>query len=74
MSFRIQKSHKFADQHPSGKESTNSTSDLLTSEDYLLFNLGDKPSGGAKSGGQVAKTRKGGQYIRPVNSAQADYY
>ena len=74
MSFRMQKTHKFADQHPSKKESTNFTVDLLTSEDYLLFNLGDKPSEGAKPERQVVQPRKGGHYIRQNITAQADYY
>jgi len=76
MSFRINKSHKFADQFPNGKDGNKSSSfsDLLTSEDYLLFNLGENSSRGNSSVGVAAKPKKGGNSIRPVNSAQADYY
>lgn len=73
MAFRINSSHKYTQQYPSGKES-GTTNDLLSAEDYLLFGtLEDKPSGG--KGAQAApKARKGGSYIRAVNSAQADYF
>lgn len=74
MSFRIKKSHKFADQFPNKDAKTSSASDLLTEEDYLLFNLGDKPAGNKIGRAAPAKPKKGGNCIRQVNSAQADYY
>jgi hypothetical protein len=75
MSFSIKKSHKFTDQFPNGKDSQKSNmSDILSEEDYLLFNLGDKPSGKAAARAAPAKPKKGGNCIRQVNSAQADYY
>ena len=73
MSFRVQKSDKFADQFPVAKKSSTVGSDLLSSEDYILFNLGEKPTGGAAAAAQ-SKPKKGGMSIRRVNSAQADYY
>ncbi len=76
MSFSIKKSHKFTEQFPNAKESNrSSTNDLLSTDDYLLFNLGENPSsGGGFAQAAPAKAKKGGNYIRPVNSAQADYY
>lgn len=70
MSFRIQKSHKFADQFPNDSKKSNADT-ILTSDDYLLFDLDTKPTSGASA---RAVAHKGGNYIRPVNSAQADYY
>jgi hypothetical protein len=78
MSFRIKKSHKFTDQFPNGQDSSknSSFSDLLSSEDYLFLNLGDKPSSSGRGAAMRApvKAKKGGNSIHPINSAQADYY
>ena len=73
MSFRIQKSDKFADQFPNSKKSNGSTDSLLSSEDYLLFNLNSESSMG-KSSSVPAKKKVGGMHIHRVSSAQEDYY
>jgi hypothetical protein len=66
MPFRIKQSHKFTEQFPKGGKS--SKKDVL-SEDYkLLYDLGNNQSK------MKPKKRTGGNYIRSVNSAQADFY
>ena len=67
MSFRIQKSDKLADQFTAKKSDANHN-DLLTSEDYLLFNLD------SKSSASMPKSKKGGNSIHRVSSARADFY
>ncbi len=68
MSFRIQKSHKFTDQFPASKDTND---DDLLSEDYnILFGI----SSTRPSSTDSVKSRIGGNYIRSVNAAQADYY
>jgi hypothetical protein len=71
MSFRIQHSHKFASQFPEPKESKARDS-LLDKDDYLLFDL-DK-SVPSHRNSQKVKVHKGGNFIHPVSSAQADFY
>jgi hypothetical protein len=74
MSFKINKAHKFAEQYPKPSDKKQTPSDLLSSEDYLLFNLDNTTSGGGSQAAAQPKPRKGGNYIHPTNSAQADYY
>jgi len=76
MSFKINTAHKLAERYskPSTAKKAPS-SDLLSSEDYLLFNLPENSAGGsAAAAAAPPKPRKGGNYIRPINGAQADYY
>lgn len=76
-SFSIRKSHKFVSQHPEPKKNSKKdlSKSLLSEDDYSLFNMSDGSSySGKKNTNAPVKTKKGGNYIRPTNSAQADYY
>lgn len=78
MSFSIKKSHKYTDLNPVNKDSSSklaSTSDLLTSDDYMLFDItSDTLSSGSAKAKAPVKPRKGGNYIHSINSAQEDYF
>lgn len=69
MSFRITPASKYASRHPK-RAVRDSSSDLLSTEDYDLFDM----TGDAVP--QVAKKEapKKGHCIRPTNSACADFY
>jgi hypothetical protein len=75
MSFKINTAHKLAERYSKPSTSKKApSSDLLSSEDYLLFNLPENSAGGVAAAAAPPKPRKGGNYIRPINGAQADYY
>jgi hypothetical protein len=67
--FKINTVHKNAEQHASKDAKQLSSSDLLTNEDYDLFNLG-----GYKANTQSLPTPRKGNCIRVTKSAQADYF
>jgi hypothetical protein len=75
-SFSIKKSHKYTDQFGKGKDEskTGSSNNLLTNDDYMLFDItNDKLMGSGKQA-VAEKSRKGGNYIHPVNVGQEDYF
>ena len=74
MSFKIQQSHKFASQFATPKESKGSKSDILSKDDYLLFDIDKDSSGNVRKSQTAVKAHKGGNYIRTCASAQADFY
>lgn len=78
MSFSIKKFHRLATPNISTLENQPSSIPIsldgdLTSEDYTLFNLKDKTISN-KTGQTPTKPKKGGNSIRSVNGAQADFY
>jgi hypothetical protein len=75
MAFKINTAHKLAERYTKPSTKKAPSSDLLSSEDYLLFNLPENSAGGsAAAAAAPPKPRKGGNYIHPINGAQADYY
>lgn len=73
MSFSIKKSHKFTEQFSTPSNTKKPGSDFLSNEDYDLFNVDGSGSSNTLAG-KTPVTKKGGNSIKPIPEARADFY